>query len=85
MQNIDPIFNSTIKHIVRWSLIYVIVITVFILLSALYFKELNIAFVPFLGQIADFIGGLLNPLLAFVNICVFILLTVQIQKQAFGC
>jgi len=32
------------------------------------------------GQLGDYIGGLLNPLLSLINICVFIMLTIVIQQ-----
>lgn len=34
------------------------------------------------GQFGDFMGGVLNPLLALINICIFIVLTISIQNFA---
>ncbi len=32
------------------------------------------------GQLGDYIGGVLNPLLSLINICIFVILTLTIQK-----
>ncbi|MFN0215634.1 MAG: hypothetical protein ACKVT2_15360 [Saprospiraceae bacterium] len=32
------------------------------------------------GQFGDYMGGTLNPLLAIINICVFVILTLEVQK-----
>lgn len=70
--------SQKINILLRWILTIGAGITAFIL-GAIYSIR-NVTDIAFLGQFGDFIGGVLNPLFALVNICITVYIAILIQK-----
>jgi uncharacterized membrane protein len=66
--------------------IFVIVFCILLLITSLGFFIFNFSDHPisdkieYWAQFGDYFGGVLNPILALVNICVFVMLTITIQN-----
>lgn len=69
--------TNTIKYLIAFSLILIAFVAIAFLTV---FWNSNISTnIEQWGQLGDYLGGTLNPILAVINICIFIYLTLVVQ------